>query len=98
MRLETIEFPQGLKPRLFLLQLRHESSGLKPRPTSRALSQSQDISLRFAACLSKLDKMIIHLAQAESKTQAQDASGNDRIPSGAEQGAEKLPELAETSS
>ena len=28
--------------------------------------------------------MIIHLAQAESMTQAQDASQNDRIPSGAE--------------
>jgi len=47
MYLETIKFPQGLKPRLFLLQLRHD--------WSRALSQSQDISLRFATCLSKLD-------------------------------------------
>ena len=28
--------------------------------------------------------MIVHLAQAEGMTQAQDASGNDRIPSGAE--------------
>ena len=28
--------------------------------------------------------MIIHLAQAESKTQARDVSRNDRIPSGAE--------------
>jgi len=46
MRLETIEFPQGLKPRLFLLQLRRDSSC--------ALLQSQDISFRFATCLSKL--------------------------------------------
>ena len=42
--------------------------------------------------------MIMHLAQAESMTQAQDAFRNDQILPGAELDAEKLTELAELSS